>query len=182
MAIFHSTSSSMSLILLSIIFISISPLSLGLKVTDAQIKHICSKTSNPDRCFKLLKSDHRIINADAKGLAQISINLASTHVKKLLSELNSLAKATHDSRSKNIYNFCSKSYNDIIRDLEVIAKSNVKSGFVDRVKNAFEENKSCEIKLFHRGSSDRAHLKNKIEDVKFLLSIVKAMTDNLHKK
>ncbi|KAL7086641.1 hypothetical protein ACP275_13G013700 [Erythranthe tilingii] len=149
MAIFPST----SLILLSIIFISISPLSLGLKVTDTQIKHICSKTSNPDRCFKLLKSDHRITNADAKGLAQISFNLASN-----------------------------QSYNDIIRDLEVIAKSNVKSGFVDRVKNAFEENKNCEIKLLHRGSSDRAHLKNKIEDVKFLLSVVKAITDNLHKK
>ncbi|KAL8031246.1 hypothetical protein ABFX02_13G012300 [Erythranthe guttata] len=149
MAIFPST----SLILLSIIFISISPLSLGFKVTDTQIKYICSKTSNPNRCFKLLKSDHRIINADAKGLAQISINLAST-----------------------------QSYNDIIRDLEVIAKDKVKSSFVDRVKNAFEENKSCEIKLFHRGSSDRAHLKNKIEDVKFLLSVVKAMTDNLHKK
>lgn len=176
-------------IFLSIIVISISPSSsssssLGHKLTDTEIKQLCSKTGNLESCYKILKSDHRTSNVDARGLAEVSIDLASKKANQIHSELNSMAKATRNSRSRNTYSLCSKNYNDIIRDLEA-AKNKLKLGAYNdipiQVKDASEENKNCE-QVFHGGPIDRAHLKKKINDVQLMLSIVTVMTNNLNKK
>ncbi|KAI3455856.1 hypothetical protein Pfo_012519 [Paulownia fortunei] len=170
--------------LILIIFISIIPSSTGHKIKDTEIKHLCSKTSNLGRCYKLLKSDHRTTNVDAKGLAEVSVDLASNNANKIYSQLNSFAKATHDSRLRNIYNSCSKNYDDAIRDLEVV-KKNLHSGAYNnipvQVKDVSEEIKSCE-KVFNGASSDHANIKKRNQDFEFLISIVKITLDNLKKK
>ncbi|KAI3455855.1 hypothetical protein Pfo_012518 [Paulownia fortunei] len=172
------------LILVSIIFLSITPSSTCHKITDTEIKHLCSKTSNLGGCYKLLKSDHRTANVDARGLAEVAVDLASNKANKIHSQLNSFAKATHDSRLRNIYNLCSKNYNDVIRDLKV-TKNNLHSGAYRnmpvQVKDAYEEIKNCE-KVFDGASSDQANIKKKNQDFEFLLSIVKVTSDNLEKK
>ncbi|KAK6161651.1 hypothetical protein DH2020_005032 [Rehmannia glutinosa] len=179
MAIFHT---SIVLILVSIILISISPSSIAHKLTDTEIKHLCSKTRNPEGCYTILKSDHRTANIDAKGLAQVSLDLASERARKIQAQLNAFAKATHDSRLRNVYESCSKKYDDIVHDLEA-AKKNLRSKHVPiRVKDASEENKSCEKVLDGASTSDRTYLQKKIQDVKFMLTIVKVMWDNLNKK
>ncbi|KAI3468918.1 hypothetical protein Pfo_025581 [Paulownia fortunei] len=181
MAVFHTSS---VLILMSIIFMSITASSIGHKIKDTEIKHLCSKTSNLGGCYKLLKSDHRTANVDARGLAEVSVDLASNKANKIHSQLNSFAKATHDSRLRNKYDLFTKNYNDVIRDLEV-AKNNLHSGAYRnmpvQVKDASEEIKNCE-KVFDGASSDHAHIKKKNQDFEFLLSIVKVMLDNLNKK
>ncbi|KAL7086638.1 hypothetical protein ACP275_13G013400 [Erythranthe tilingii] len=177
MPIFLTTSFD-SILLSIIILISISPLpSIGHKITVLEIKKLCSKTSNPDNCYKLLKSDHRTINIDEKGLVQVSIDLASKVANKIHFELESEAKATNDSRSKNVYNVCSKSYNNIIRDLR-LSKNNLKSG-VARVKNISEEIERC--KKAFSGASARIKKTNEAA-FGFVLSIVRIMLDNFVKR
>ncbi|KAG8382342.1 hypothetical protein BUALT_Bualt05G0067400 [Buddleja alternifolia] len=172
------------LILMFIIFLSITPSSATNQITDTDIKHLCSKTSNVVQCFKLLKSDHRTSNVDAKGLAEISVDLAYNMANKIHTQLNSFAKATHDSHMRNIYNSCSKTYNDVIRDLEV-AKQNLKLGAYEnmhvQVTDAPNEIKICE-KMLNGVSSDRAHIKKQNQEFEFLVRIVKVMFDNLSKK
>ncbi|PIN22704.1 Pectinesterase [Handroanthus impetiginosus] len=181
MAIF-STSSVM--ILISIVFISMTPSSTANNLTDNEIKHLCSKTVNLEACYKLLKSDHRTAKVDAKGLAEVSVDLASNKANKTRTQLNSLAKATHDSQLRNLYNLCSKNYEDTIRDLED-AKKNLHSGaYKDisvQVNDAVEEVKNCQI-VFNGASSDHAHIKKKNKDFEFHLNIVKVKSDNLNKK
>ncbi|KAL7086629.1 hypothetical protein ACP275_13G012500 [Erythranthe tilingii] len=160
-------------ILVSIILISSTTCT---KITDKEIKHLCSKTSNPDRCYKLLKSDHRITNVDAKGLAQISIDLAAKNAKEIHSVLNALVQGTHSARLREMYNRCSKNYNDAIRHLEA-AKNNLKSGGV-QVADASKDNKQCE-EVFR---VDHSHMKKKNDDFNFVLSVVKVVVNNLNKK
>ncbi|KAG8385147.1 hypothetical protein BUALT_Bualt03G0011500 [Buddleja alternifolia] len=173
------------LTLISIIFLSITPSSTSNQITDTEIKHLCSKTSNLVQCFKLLKSDHRTSNVDAKGLSEISIDLTNNKANKIHSQLNSLVKATRDLHMRNIYNSCSKNYDDAIRDLEV-AKKNLKSDAYKnmhaQVKDASEEIKSCEKMFNGASSSDHAHIKKKNQYLEFLVSIVKVTADNLNMK
>ncbi|PIM99406.1 hypothetical protein CDL12_28093 [Handroanthus impetiginosus] len=153
-------------------------------LTDNEIKHLCSKTGNLEACHKLLKSDHRTAKVDAKGLTEVSVDLASNKANKIRTQLNSFSKATHDSGLRNLYNLCSKNYDDAIRDLEV-AKKNLHSGaYKDisiQINDAVEEVKICEI-VFNGASSDRAHIKKKNKDLEFCLNIVKVTSDNLNKK
>ncbi|KAK4421959.1 hypothetical protein Salat_2146600 [Sesamum alatum] len=107
-------------ILVSIVVMSMTPTSTSNKLTDTKIKHLCSKTSNVGVCYKLSKSDPRTANVDVRGLAEVSVDLASNKAKKTHSLLNSSVNATHDSRLKNIYKLCSSNYNDAIRDLKAI--------------------------------------------------------------
>ncbi|KAG8385223.1 hypothetical protein BUALT_Bualt03G0019800 [Buddleja alternifolia] len=180
-----SCTSSYVLILIAIVFTSIAPSLASNKVTDTEIKQLCSKTKNLAVCYKLLKSDHRTTNVDAKGLADISVDLASNKAHKIHSQLNSFAKTTRDSHLKNIYNSCSKNYEAAIHDLEV-AKKNLKSSVYKnmpvQVKDTSEEIKSCENLLNGASSNDHAHIKKKNQDFEFLVSIVKIMVDNLKKK
>ncbi|KAG8385145.1 hypothetical protein BUALT_Bualt03G0011300 [Buddleja alternifolia] len=126
------------LILISIILVTVTPSSASNQMTGIEIKHLCSKTSNSARCYKLLKSNHH-----TDCLAGSSVDLAYNKANKIRSELNSFSKATHDSHMRNIYNSCSKNYDDAIRDLEV-AKQNLNSD-----------------------------IKGKNQEVKFIVSIVK---------
>ncbi|KAG8385221.1 hypothetical protein BUALT_Bualt03G0019600 [Buddleja alternifolia] len=180
-----SCTSSSVLILISIVFTSIAPSLASNKVTDTEIKQLCSKTNNLAVCYKLLKSDHRTANVDAKGLADISVDWASNKAHKIHSQLNSFAKTIRDSHLKNIYNSCSKNYEDAIHDLEV-AKKNLKSSVYKnmpvQVKDTSEEIKSCENLFNGASSNDHAHIKKKNQDFEFLVGIVKIMVDNLKKK
>ncbi|PIM99405.1 hypothetical protein CDL12_28092 [Handroanthus impetiginosus] len=178
---FFSTSAVM--ILTFVVFALATTPSTAHKVTDTEIKHLCSKSSHPARCYELLKSDHRTANVDAKGLVEVSVDLAAKKANKIHSQLNSFSKATHDSRFRNLYDSCSKNYNDAIRNLEV-AKSNLHSGAYKnihaQVKDASEEIKTCE-KVLGEASSDHAHIKKKSQDLEFRLNVVKITSDNLKK-
>ncbi|KAL0410537.1 UNVERIFIED_CONTAM: hypothetical protein Slati_3643400 [Sesamum latifolium] len=160
MAIF---STSFVLILISIALMSIAPSATGNKFTDTEIKNLCSKTNNIGSCYKLLKSDPRTKNVDARGLVEISVD--TTHD----SLINSFVNTTHDSRLKNIYQSCSSNYNDIIRDLKVI-KNYLKSGAFKnihvQVKDASEEIKQCK-KVFGGATIDGAHIKKKNQELNF---------------
>ncbi|KAK4440308.1 hypothetical protein Salat_0365700 [Sesamum alatum] len=181
MAIFDT---SFVLILISIVFMSIAPSSTCLKLTDTEIKHLCSKTNNLGDCYKLLKSDPHTANVDARGLVEVSVDLASNKANKTHSLINSFVNTTHDSRLKNIYKLCSSNYNDIIRDLKGI-KNYLHSGAYKnihvQVKDASEEIKQCK-KVFGGASSDHAHIKKKNKEFEFILSIVDVTSDNLNKK
>ncbi|KAL0352711.1 UNVERIFIED_CONTAM: hypothetical protein Sangu_0852400 [Sesamum angustifolium] len=177
-------STSLVFILISIIFISITPSSIGQKLTDTEIKHLCSKTNNLEGCYKLLKSDPRTANVDARGLVEVSVDLASNKANKTHSLFNSFINTTHDSRLKNIYKKCSSNYNDVIRDLKFIKNSLRSSAYKNihvQVKDAFEEIKQCK-KVFGGASNDRAHIKKKTQEFEFLLSIVDVTSGNLNKK
>ncbi|KAL0363712.1 UNVERIFIED_CONTAM: hypothetical protein Scaly_1326400 [Sesamum calycinum] len=175
-------STSLVFILISIIFISITPSSIGQKLTDTEIKHLCSKTNNLEGCYKLLKSDPRTANVDARGL--VYVDLASNKANKTHSLFNSFINTTHDSRLTNIYKKCSSNYNDVIRDLKII-KNSLQSGAYKnihvQVKDAFEKIKQCK-KVFSGASSDRVHIKKKTQEFEFLLSIVDVTPGNLNKK
>ncbi|KAK4440312.1 hypothetical protein Salat_0366100 [Sesamum alatum] len=170
-------------ILVTIVFMSMTPTSTCNKLTDTEIKHLCSKTSNVGGCYKLLKSDPRTANVDARGLAKVSVDLASNKANKTHSLLNSFVNATHDSRLKNIYKLCSSNYNDAIRDLKAI-KNYLHSGayknIPSQVKDASEEIKQCK-KVYGGANSDRAHIKKKNQEFELLISIVEVTSDNLNK-
>ncbi|XP_011101767.1 pectinesterase inhibitor-like [Sesamum indicum] len=155
MAIFGT---SIVLILIPTVFMSIAPSATGNKLTDIEIKHLCSKTNNLGSCYKLLKSDPRTTNVDARGLAEVSVDLAS---KKS----------------------CSSNYTDAIRDLKAI-KNYLKSGAFKnipvQVKDASEEIKQCK-KVFGGATSDGAHIKKKNQEFEFLISIVEVTSNNLNK-
>ncbi|KAL0346799.1 UNVERIFIED_CONTAM: hypothetical protein Scaly_1695900 [Sesamum calycinum] len=142
MAIFGT---SFVLTFITIVFISITQSATG-RLTDTEIRHLCSKTNNSGGCYKLLKSDPRTANVDARGLAEVSTDLASKKANIIHSLINSLVNATHDSQLKNIYKSCSSNYNDVIRDLKAI-KNYIKSGAFKnihvQVKDAYEEVKQC---------------------------------------
>ncbi|KAK6150196.1 hypothetical protein DH2020_017721 [Rehmannia glutinosa] len=172
------------LILISIIFISVTPSSAGHKMTDTEINYLCSRTINRVACYKFLKSDPRTANVDAKGIADVSIDLASKEANKIMSRFNRLAEASKS--QKTLYRQCAKNYNDAIRDLEV-AKKNLHAGVYKyvhgQVQDASEEIKSCD-KLF-KGKSNipvNADIMKKNQDFEFLLSVVKVLTDNLNIK
>ncbi|KAL0386058.1 UNVERIFIED_CONTAM: hypothetical protein Sradi_3000100 [Sesamum radiatum] len=158
------------LILISIVFMSIAPPVASNRLTDTEIKHLCSKTSNLENCYKVLKSDPRTRNVDARGLAEVSIDLASKKANKTHSLINSFVNKTHDSRLKNIYKLCSSNYNDAIRDLKVI-KNYLKSGAFKnipvQVKDASEEIKQCK-NVFGGATSDGAHIRREIRRLNFL--------------
>ncbi|KAK4421961.1 hypothetical protein Salat_2146800 [Sesamum alatum] len=170
-------------ILVSIVLMSVTPTSTGHKLTDTEIKHLCSKTNNVGGCYKLLKSDPRTTNVDARGLAEVSVDLASNKANKTHSLLNSSVNATHDSRLKNIYKLCSSNYNDAIRDLKAI-KNYLHLGtyknIPSQVKDADEEIKQCK-KVYGGATSDRSHIKKKNQEFELLISIVKVTSDNLNK-
>ncbi|KAL0442360.1 UNVERIFIED_CONTAM: hypothetical protein Slati_1958700 [Sesamum latifolium] len=153
---------------------SIAPPSTGHKLTDTEIKHLCSKTSNLGGCYKLLKSDPRTANVDARGLAEVSIDLASNKANKTYSLINSFINTTHDSQLKNIYKLCSSNYNDVIRDFKAI-KNYLHAGSYKnipvQVKDASEEIKQCK-KVFGGATNDRAHIKKKNQELEFLINIV----------
>ncbi|KAL0386051.1 UNVERIFIED_CONTAM: hypothetical protein Sradi_2999400 [Sesamum radiatum] len=160
---------------------SISPPVASNRLIDTEIKHLCSKTSNFENCYKVLNSDPRTRNMDARGLAEVSIDLASKKANKTHSLINSFVNKTHDSRLKNIYKSCYSHYNDAIRDPKVI-KNYLKSGAFKnipiQVKDASEEIIKCK-KVFGRATSDGAHIKNKNQEIKFLISIVEVTSSNL---
>ncbi|KAL0374612.1 UNVERIFIED_CONTAM: hypothetical protein Sradi_3376900 [Sesamum radiatum] len=162
---------------------SIAPSATGNKLTDTEIKHLCSKTNNLESCYKLLKSDPRTKNVDAKGLLEISVDLASKKANKTYSLINSFVNTTHDSRLKNIYKSCSSNYNDVIRDLKAIKKYLKSGAFKNihvQVKDASEEIKQCK-KVFGGTSRDGAHIKKKNQEFEFLISIVEVTSNNLNK-
>ncbi|KAL0386059.1 UNVERIFIED_CONTAM: hypothetical protein Sradi_3000200 [Sesamum radiatum] len=162
---------------------SIAPPVASNKLTDTEIKHLCSKTSNRENCYQVLKSDPRTRNVDARCLAEVSIDLASKKATKTHSLINSFVNKTHDSRLKNIYKSCSSNYNDAIRDLKVI-KNYLKSGAFKnipvQVKDASEEIKQCK-KVFGGATSDGAHIKKRNQEIEFLISIVEVTSSNLRK-
>ncbi|KAK4428738.1 hypothetical protein Salat_1173700 [Sesamum alatum] len=159
------------------------PPSTSHKLTDTEIKNLCSKTINLGGCYKLLKSDPHTTNADARGLAEVLIDLASNKANKTHSLLNSFVNATHDSRLKNICKLCSSNYNDVIRDLKVV-KNYLHSGAYRnihvQVKDASEEIRQCK-KVYGGASSHHAHIKKKNHEFEFLLGIVEVTLDKLNK-
>ncbi|KAL0336527.1 UNVERIFIED_CONTAM: hypothetical protein Sradi_4864600 [Sesamum radiatum] len=176
-------STSFMLTLISIVFISITPSVTSNRLTDTEINHLCSNTNNLENCYKLLKSDPRTSNVDARGLAEVSVDLASKKANKIHSLINSFVNKSHDSRLKNIYKSCSNNYNDAIYDLKVI-KNYFKSGAFKnipiQVKDASDEIKQCK-KVFGVSTSDCAHIKKRNQAVEFLISIVEATSSNLSK-
>ncbi|GFQ04471.1 pectinesterase inhibitor [Phtheirospermum japonicum] len=163
---------------------SVTSSSTGHKLTDADIKHLCSKTSSSGGCFKVIKSDHRTANVDSKGLFNGLVDKASRKAKNIQSELNTFAKATHDSKLRNEYKLCSEKYNDAIHKLEV-AKEKLKSGAYKSVyvpvKDTYEDIKSCQ-KTLKGASNGHAQILKKNNDLEFLLSIAKAAANDLNKK
>ncbi|KAK4421957.1 hypothetical protein Salat_2146400 [Sesamum alatum] len=139
------------------------PTSIGHKLTDTEIKYLCSKTSNVRGCYKLLKFDSRTANVDARGIAEVSVDLASNKANKTHSLLTSSVNATHDSRLKNIYKLCPNNYNDAIRNLKAIKNYQLSSAYKNipsQVKDGYEEIKQCK-KVYGEAISDRAHIKKK---------------------
>ncbi|KAL2244558.1 UNVERIFIED_CONTAM: hypothetical protein Sindi_2724000 [Sesamum indicum] len=164
----------------SFVFILIS---IVTKLTDTEIKHLCSKTSNFGGCYKLLKSDPRTTNVDERGLAEVSVDLASNKANKTYSLINSFINATHDSQLKNIYKLCSSNYYDVIRDLRVIKNylhSGADKNIPVQVKDASEEIKQCK-KVLGGATGDRAHIKKKNQELEFLISVVEITSDNVKK-
>ncbi|KAK4415598.1 hypothetical protein Salat_2667200 [Sesamum alatum] len=175
---------SVVLILVSIVFMLLASSSIGHKLTDVEIKQLCSKTNYLEGCYKLLKSDPRTGNVDARGLAEVSVALASKKANKIHSLLNSLVSATHNSRLRNIYKLCSSNYNDVVRDLKVIKNYLHSSAYKNipvQVKDAAEEIKQCK-KAFGVEPSDHVQIKKKMLEFELVLSIVDVTSDNLNKK
>ncbi|KAL7131253.1 hypothetical protein ABFS83_13G186000 [Erythranthe nasuta] len=173
-----------SSVLIVVIFMSVTLSSTGHKITDTQIKHLCSKTHNFNGCYKLLKSDYHSVHVDLQGLAGFSLDLALKVGNKISSYLNSLAEETHDSQLRNVYGLCSDNYNDAIHDLEV-AKENLNTGSYSKmpvqIKDAFEETENCKDLLDISTSTDPADIKKKNRHFQFLISIVMVISINLNK-
>ncbi|KAK4382584.1 hypothetical protein Sango_2857900 [Sesamum angolense] len=97
-----SLGTSLMLTLISIVFMSIASHVTSNRLTDTEIKHLGSKTNNLENCYKLLKFDPRTTNVDARGLAEVSVDLTSKKANKIHSLINSFVNKIHDSRFKNI--------------------------------------------------------------------------------
>ncbi|KAK2647226.1 hypothetical protein Ddye_022421 [Dipteronia dyeriana] len=89
------------------------------------INDICSKTTNPSNCLRLLKSISGTSTADLKGIAKIVLDLARSNATKTLDLINTLIPKTHDFRLKEGYRTCSEVYDNATDEI-----NNAKSDFI----------------------------------------------------
>ncbi|KAK1592315.1 hypothetical protein Q3G72_022967 [Acer saccharum] len=81
------------------------------------INDICSKTTNPSNCLRLLKSISGTGTADLKGIAKIILDLAHSNATKTLDLVNSLIPKTNDFRLKEGYLTCFEVYDNAIDEI-----------------------------------------------------------------
>ncbi|TXG71455.1 hypothetical protein EZV62_000034 [Acer yangbiense] len=89
------------------------------------INDICSKTTNPSNCLRLLKSISRTGTVDLKGIAKIILDLPLSNATKTLDLVNSLIPKTNDFRLKEGYLTCSEVYDNAIDEIK-----NAESDFI----------------------------------------------------
>ncbi|TXG71454.1 hypothetical protein EZV62_000033 [Acer yangbiense] len=99
------------------------------------INDICSKTTNPSNCLRLLKSISRTGTVDLKGIAKIILDLPLSNATKTLDLVNSLIPKTNDFRLKEGYLTCSEVYDNAIDEIK-----NAESDFIqDRSQQKSEQ-------------------------------------------
>jgi pectinesterase inhibitor-like protein len=111
--VFPFGSSFLASLLLMFLFVTFS---YGMPST--KIDNICSRTQNHSFCLDVLRSTHRKPDLDLRGLAQITLDLASSNATKTINLLHSLIKQTKSPQLRECYTSCSQNYDTLIGDLD----------------------------------------------------------------
>ncbi|CAA3008487.1 pectinesterase inhibitor-like [Olea europaea subsp. europaea] len=144
-------------------------------IEEKDIQHICSKTHNSTKCLNQFKSDPRSLNTDIKGLTGVAIDLAMNKSNAVHTQYNRLYTETKDSKLQEKYIACCKSYNDAIRDLQLVRKYldiNHYRFILVELNDALQEVMSCR-KAFKKEPIDPSNMDYHNEEFKLLWEIVK---------
>lgn len=93
------------------------------KGDDQLIRKVCSQVYDQSSCLNILKSAPGAANANLKGLAQITINLATSSASGTLHQLQSLEAKTRDSNLKKIYYLCTRHYSSAVNSIHESEKN-----------------------------------------------------------
>lgn len=123
---------------------------LDVKVTTGVVKDICFKTQDPSFCLGVLNKIPQVSSVDLPGLANITINLATSNATKTLQRIKSLIPKTSERQLKEAYTSCSEHYDDAIGDLDD-AKKNLTEGDSNgvnlSVSAAMDEASDCDDEI-----------------------------------
>ncbi|CAN8284314.1 unnamed protein product [Cochlearia groenlandica] len=95
----------------------------NIKVSQSDIKNICSKHNNPSFCFNFFKSTPKTTTLDLYGVATILINNASKEALSLQKQFAALEKATTGSDPKQVYSICAEVYDDAVDSCDQALKA-----------------------------------------------------------
>ncbi|XP_073158759.1 pectinesterase inhibitor-like [Henckelia pumila] len=156
------------------------------KEKDGELRDLCSKTHDPDLCWKLLKSERSKFHTDTKGVVEVSIDLAKEKAKETKDKLSRLGEESKNEKLKVKYFSCKKNYDDAIRDLneakEKLRKKEYYSGMIPvLVDDVIDEVKSCNND-FDNGAYDPARIQKMNVEFGVYVDLVKVAVDCLLKE
>ncbi|KAL6325911.1 hypothetical protein AAG906_038402 [Vitis piasezkii] len=153
----------------------------SVKIANNELTEICSTTQDPSFCVQALKSDPRTANADLKGLAQISIDLAKASATKTTTLITSLVEKANDPKLKGRYETCAENYDDSISSLDDCTQSVSSRDYVSlnfQASAAMDGPVTC-LDSFEGPPKDPSELPTKSEDLIHLCSIILAISKRL---
>lgn len=154
---------------------------LSTKIASNELNEICSTTQDPSFCVQALNSDPRTANADLKGLAQISIDLAKSSATKTTTLITSLVEKTSDPKLKGRYQTCAENYDNSISSLDDCTKSMSSGDYSSlnfQASAAMDGPMTC-LDSFEGPPKDPSELPSKCEDLEHLCSIILAISKRL---
>lgn len=154
------------------------------KEKDGDLRSLCSKTHDPDICWKLLKPERSRFHTDTTGVVEVAMDLAKVKANEIQDKLSRLGEESKNEKMKEKYRSCSKNYSDAIRDL-IEAKRMLRkreySGIAVLVDDVIDEMKSCHNN-FDNGASDPAHIQNRNMEFRVYADLLNVAVDCLLKE
>ncbi|KAL3498657.1 hypothetical protein ACH5RR_041389 [Cinchona calisaya] len=146
----------------------------NIKASKALIDTICSRTTNPSLCFKVLNADPRTPGASLKDLGQISLDLATPHAKTTHTFIQSLVQKATDPKLKVQLNSCLRNYNEAIKDLDEGRKalnSGNPRGLNSYASAAYAASESCDEGFLGKSLPEPQEIKQANQKLRDLSSI-----------
>ncbi|KAL6990119.1 hypothetical protein U1Q18_015867 [Sarracenia purpurea var. burkii] len=139
---------------------------------DPLIQAICKRTSNFQLCLSTLKSDPQSSNADAKGLALISLQIVLTKTNETLVAIGVLFNRTNDRGLFEQLGTCIEDYNKAVTESLPAAISALKYNNYGASKQGAEDTRedaqTCEQQFV--GGSPFASQNKEVQDLSVLAS------------
>ncbi|XP_075481349.1 pectinesterase inhibitor-like [Primulina tabacum] len=154
------------------------------KDKDGDLRDLCSKTHDPELCWKLLKPERSRFHTDTTGVVEVAIELAKGKADEIQDKISRLGEESNNEKMKEKYWSCSKNYGDVIRDLNEAKRMLRKreySALPVLVDDVIDELKSCHNN-FDNGAFDPAHIQNRNMEFRVYADLLKVAVDCLLKE
>ncbi|KAI4303004.1 hypothetical protein MLD38_038686 [Melastoma candidum] len=99
------------------------------KVSGENLTELCSRAVDPTFCVESLESDPRTAASDLRGLANISVGLATSNVTAARRLVERLAEQEADPVLRGRYEQCSGLYREAVKELKKAERSVGKGDF-----------------------------------------------------